>query len=79
MNQLMTHTSPNPLAEKDSPFISLKTGTNESHDDLNLSTASMEDLSKLVVTEMITSVREDLRNILAKENSSKDKSKKTIK
>ncbi len=72
MNQLMTKTYPSTF-ENDSNSNLLDLSKLDSSSELNIRTASIEDLSKLIVTEMISSVKEDIKVIISKDNTPKGK------
>lgn len=67
----MKYTYPSTSFEDDSNSILLDTGKAGSHNNLNINTATIEDLSNLIVAEMISSVKEDLRAIASKERPKK--------
>ena len=73
MNQLMTYTYPSTTIEEDSTSILLDTGKIESQNELNIRTASLEDLRSLIVTKMMTTVKKDLKviNLEAKPSGNK--------
>ncbi|WP_229712705.1 hypothetical protein [Marivirga lumbricoides] len=63
----MKYTYPSTSFEDDSNSILLDTGKTGPHNNLNINTATIEDLSNLIVAEMISSVKEDLRAITSNE------------